>query len=207
MSTAKHTALPWHVKGKAVYSGSKANEIAYCSNPEDAALIVQVVNEREGLVRDAERLEAARKRVRELWQMVKVYNRAAPGSLDRGRDCSMEDALRSIETAMGSLQIKPMDAAIDAARGGDVSGETVRRYYVPLSFDNVPTDVVRAADYYAALARVKELEGVLKSIAENKLTGPSPIGPAHGAGISMGIEIQASIARAALSGARSGEET
>lgn len=89
-----------------------------------------------------------------------------------------------------------------------MSGETVRRYrvheyrcvYVPLSFDSFPTDVVRAADYDAALARVKELEGALRSIAENKLTGPSPIGPAHGAGISMGIEIQASIARAALAG-------
>lgn len=44
-----------------------------------------------------------------------------------------------------------------------MSGETVRRYYVPLSLDSFPTDVVRAADYDAALARVNELEGALKS--------------------------------------------
>jgi hypothetical protein len=88
-------------------------------SPEMDAIQLELTRLRAQLAeaqRDAQRLEATRKRVRELWQMVKVYNRAAPGSLDRGRDCSMEDALRSIETAMGSLQIKPMDAAIDAER-------------------------------------------------------------------------------------------
>ena len=48
-----------------------------------------------------------------------------------------------------------------------MTDEPVRRYYVPLSLDSFPTDVVRAADYDAALARVKELEGTLGRIADD----------------------------------------
>ena len=56
MSTAKHTALPWAVEifpgvtGAVITADKGCTQVANCADADDAAIIVQAVNQREGLV-------------------------------------------------------------------------------------------------------------------------------------------------------------